>query len=104
MNIRSLTVGAALPLDPAARAELISRLGDFAVTGRSALQVAGFTVQSTRLSSQPLELWLDPADRDQACSTVADVGKRCTAAGLDYCSLGTVQAASSEPDPGLDAL
>jgi uncharacterized protein len=104
MNIRSLTVGAALPLDPAARAELISRLGDFAVTGRSALQVAGFTVQSTRLSSQPLELWLDPADRDQACSMVADVGKRCTAAGLDYCSLGTVQAASPEPDPGLDAL
>ncbi len=59
MNIRSLTVGAALPRDMADRASLIARLGEFANNGRATLQAAGLTVQSTRLSTQPLEQWLD---------------------------------------------
>ena len=60
MNIRSLTIGAALPTDVAGRASLIARLGEFARTGRAALEAAGYTVQSVRLSTQPVERWLAP--------------------------------------------
>src|SRR5439155_1231167 len=40
MRIRSLTIGAALPTDEAARASLIARLGEFARAGRAALEAA----------------------------------------------------------------
>lgn len=102
MNIRSLTVGAALPGDEAGRADLIDRLGAFAMTGRAALEAAGFTVQTTRLSTQPLERWLRPTG--DAKASVAAVGKACTHAGIDYCALGTIQAATGLDDTGLLAL
>jgi hypothetical protein len=54
MNIRSLTIGAALPSDEAGRASLISRLGEFARSGKSALEGAGFKVQMVRQSAQTL--------------------------------------------------
>ena len=94
MNIRSLTVGAALPDDVGERTALIERLGTFAGTGKAALEAAGFTVQTTRLSTQPLERWAPPGDA--LMPVVADVGSACVAAGLDYCSLGTIQAASGD--------
>lgn len=97
MNIRSLTVGAALPQDEAVRATLISRLGEFAGTGRASLQAAGFTVQSTRLSTQPLEEWVEPGDG--AIASVVEVGEVAARSGLGYCSLGTIQAAD-KPDDG----
>lgn len=96
MNIRSLTVGAALPRDPGERSALVERLGTFAGTGRAALEAAGFTVQSTRLSTQPLEAWLAPGE--DALSTVAEIAAVCKASGLNYCSLGTIQAASDVDD------
>ncbi len=102
MNIRSLTVGAALPPDAADRASLIARLGEFANKGRATLQAAGYTVQSTRLSTQPLEEWLDPAD--DLLATVVEVGRLSARAGLDYCSLGTIQAADHLQDGALLAL
>ena len=90
MNIRSLTIGAALPRDGAGRAALLARLGEFARAGRTALEDAGFAVQSTRLSAQPFERWLSsPAD---AVSVAAEVSGLCVEAGLDYCSVGTIQA------------
>jgi uncharacterized protein (UPF0210 family) len=95
MNIRSLTVGAALPQDEAARAELIDRLGSFAQAGRAALENSGFGVQTTRFSTQPLEQWIGPLDR--AHDEVARLGELCARSGLDYCSLGTVQAATAAP-------
>jgi uncharacterized protein len=100
MNIRSLTVGAALPGDTAGRASLIERLGEFAVTGRAALQAAGFTLQIARLSTQPLEQWLDPSG--DALAAVVDVGKLSSRSGLDYCSLGTMQAVD-QPNNGSQA-
>ena len=90
MNIRSLTIGAALPKDEAGRAALIARLGDFATTGRAALQSAGFTVQTARLSTQPLEKWLEPSG--VATDEIVQLGEHCATAGIDYCSLGTIQA------------
>ncbi len=102
MNIRSLTVGAALPRDPADRASLIARLGEFANNGRATLQAAGLTVQSTRLSTQPIEQWLDPA-RDMIADVV-EVGRLSARAGLGSCSLGTIQAADHPQDGTLLAL
>src|SRR3954453_9201306 len=102
MNIRSLTVGAALPQDEAVRATLISRLGEFAGTGRASLQAAGFTVQSTRLSTQPLEEWVEPGEG--ALASVVQVSEIAARAGLDYCSLGTIQAADKPGDNRLLAL
>jgi uncharacterized protein (UPF0210 family) len=102
MNIRSLTVGAALPQDEAARAELIDRLGSFAQAGRAALESSGFGVQTTRFSTQPLEQWIGPLDR--AHDEVARLGELCTRSGLDYCSLGTVQAATAAPEEVSDLL
>lgn len=96
MNIRSLTVGGALPNDEIERGEMIERLGAFAVTGRAALESAGFSLQSTRLSTQPLERWA--GEGDAALSTVASVGAKCASVGLNYCSLGTIQASGGVDD------
>ena len=65
-----MTIGAALPTDEAARASLIARLGEFARAGRSALEAAGFTVQTTRLSSQPAERWLSAVGSDCGIANV----------------------------------
>jgi uncharacterized protein len=96
MNIRSLTIGAALPSDVAARASLVARLGEFARMGRAALEAAGFTVQTTRLSAQPMERWLSPGE--DAPATVAELSRACAEAGIDYCSLGTIQAQGNGED------
>jgi uncharacterized protein len=90
MNIRSLTTGAALPSQEAARAAFVTRLGEFARVGRAALEAAGFTVQTTRLSTQPLDLWLAPDSG--AMDAVRTLGEQCAQQGIDYCSLGTIQA------------
>ncbi|HST04697.1 MAG TPA: DUF711 family protein, partial [Chloroflexia bacterium] len=102
MNIRSLTVGACLPQDGSDRADLINKLGAFAHTGRAALEAAGFTVQTTRLSTQPLERWI--AQGEGASASVVDVAQSSLAAGLDYCSLGTIQAASAPEDLAIPPL
>jgi len=84
-----LTIGAALPRDEAARASLIARLGEFARAGRAALEAAGFTVQTTRLATQPAERWLSVDDNPLA--VVSELYKLCEREGMDYCSLGTIQ-------------
>jgi uncharacterized protein (UPF0210 family) len=89
-----------LPGDAGGRKACIERLGTFAGTGRTALEAAGFAVQTTRLSTQPLERWV--AAGDEALPAVAEVGGACTASGIDYCSLGTIQASSG--DEAVDAL
>src|SRR5688572_4766221 len=98
MNIRSLTVGAALPVQEESRAELIRTLGSFAQAGRSALQASGFEVQTTRLSTQPAETWLPSAAGDDMARVAAELGSTCEESGLAYCSLGTIQAAEGAGD------
>jgi uncharacterized protein len=102
MKIRSLTAGAALPAQAEGRAELIRSLGSFAKMGREALEGAGFEVQTTRLSTQPAEAWL-PESGDMPAAA-AEIGALCEEAGIDYCSLGTVQAVEGETLALLDAL
>jgi uncharacterized protein (UPF0210 family) len=99
VNVRSLTVGAALPGDRAGRASLIERLGEFVVTGRAALQAAGFAVQVSRLSTQPIEQWLDPST--DVVAAAIEVGKLSARSGIEYFSLGTMQAAV-HPDDSSD--
>jgi uncharacterized protein (UPF0210 family) len=96
MNIRSLTTGAALPLDEDDRALLVERLGGFAAATRAALENAGFTVQSTRLSAQPLDRWLAPGP--QAPDVLAALGRTVEEAGIDYWSLGTIQACDEDAE------
>lgn len=98
MNIRSLTAGAALQRQRESRAQLIDRLGSFVHAGKAALEAEGFAVQTTRMATQPLEQWLKPDSR--AKERLADVGKVCTDAGLDYFSTGTIQAAEPDADTG----
>ncbi|MDQ6695218.1 MAG: DUF711 family protein [Chloroflexota bacterium] len=93
MNIRSFTVGAALTLDELGRATLINRLGHFAAAGRATLEAAGFTLQSTRLSTQPVDLWLSlNQDMARTAAAVSSLSAQCKGARIDYCSLGTLQA------------
>src|SRR5919199_2693489 len=96
MRIRSLTIGAALPTDEAGRASLIARLGEFARAGRAALEAAGFAVQTTRLSSQPAERWLSVSGG--LLATVTELGRACESEGIDYCSLGAIQAQDEDED------
>ncbi|MDQ5867327.1 MAG: DUF711 family protein [Chloroflexota bacterium] len=100
MNVRSLTTGTALPTEDAARLELATRLGSFAMSGKQALEAQGFTVQTTRLAAQPLEEWLLPDEA--APGKVADLGSACAEAGIDYFSVGTLQA--STPQDGLETF
>ncbi len=93
-----MTIGAALPTDVADRASLIARLGEFAHMGRADLQAAGYTVQSVRLSTQPLERWLIPDNN--APTIVSELGKQCAEAAIDYCSLGTIQAQANNGETG----
>lgn len=102
MNIRSFTVGAALPTDSAERGALIGRLGEVVVAERIALEGAGYTVQTTRLAAQPLERWLGALALAE--DAVAEVGRACGEAGLDYFSLGTIQAASEASGKNLALL
>ncbi len=102
VNIRSLTVGAALPQEAANRAQLITQLGQFAHAGRAALQRDGYTVQTVRLATQPLERWL--VSPSSAPQIIAELGEQCAQAGIDYCSLGTIQAGVESIDDNVNAL
>ena len=62
--------------------------------GGQCLSSGGFSLQTTRLATQPLEQWLSPADDLEAA--VIALRKDCTKAGIDYCSLGTIQAQSGD--------
>src|SRR5687767_3668518 len=106
MNIRSLTVGAALPSQEKSRAALIRTLGSFARAGRDALKDAGFEVQTTRLSTQPAETWLPHAgvDSDMPAVAAAEIGSASEEAGLDYCSLGTIQVAQGVSDEAAKVI
>src|SRR5262245_19496502 len=101
MNIRSLTIGAALPRDGEGSAPLIAQLGEFASVGRSAFEDAGFAVQITRLSAQPFERWLSLPDN--AVSVASEVSEICADVGIGYFSVGTIQAQGGS-DSNLRAI
>ena len=99
MNIRSITcfVNAG---DPEAQASAIYGAAQLAREARTALEDAGFPVQTTRLATQPLsELPADPVRLGQ------ELWELCAGAGFDYLSLGPVVAEAPDADLALlDAI
>ena len=95
MNIRSITcfVNAG---DPETQASAIHGAAQLAREARTALEDAGFPVQTTRLATQPLSnLPVDPIHLGQ------ELWDLCAAAGFDYLSLGPVVAEAPDADLAL---
>ena len=96
MNIRSVTCFANIA-GPEERASTIRNAGNLARDTQSALEAAGFPVQTSRLATQPLSRL--PADPRQLAPKL---WRQCAAAGFEYLSLGPVLA--DAPDADLSRL
>jgi uncharacterized protein (UPF0210 family) len=96
MNIRSVTCFANIAA-PEGWASTIRDAGNLARDTQSALEAAGFPVQTSRLATQPLSQL--PADPLQLAS---ELWSQCAAAGFEYLSLGPVLA--DAPDADLSRL
>ena len=99
MNIRSVTcfINAG---DPAGQAGAVDHAARLAREARTALEDAGFPVQTTRLATQPLSHL--PADPRQLAP---ELWAQCASAGFDYLSLGPVLAETPGADLSLlDAI
>lgn len=95
MNIRSVTCFVTVG-DPAGQASAIDNAARLARESRTALEDAGFPVQTTRLATQPLShLPADPV------RLAPDLWEQCAAAGFDYLSLGPVLADAPDADLSL---
>ena len=96
MKIRSVTCFANAG-DPTTQADMAHRAGQLARDAQSALESAGFPVQTTRLATQPLShLSADPLQ------TATELWAQCTQAGFEYLSLGPILA--DAPDADLSRL
>ena len=96
MNIRSITCFISVG-DSATQASAVATAGRLARHARASLESAGFSVQTTRLATQPLSrLPGDPLD------LARELWARCADAGFEYLSLGPVLADS--PDADLSRL
>jgi hypothetical protein len=92
MNIRSITCFLNAG-DPAGQTGQIEAAGRLAREARIDLEAAGFTVQTTRLATQPLShLPADPAQ------LAPQLWAQCAEAGFDYLSLGPVLADAAGAD------
>lgn len=89
MQVRSITVG--LEVGPTVRAGQLAPVGRFLETARERLGSAGFAVQSTRLSTQPLNEILPPDRLGELPALGAALAEAAAAAGAGYVALGTVQ-------------
>lgn len=99
MKIRSVTCFANAG-DRTTQADTVQRAGQMVHDSQSALQTAGFSVQTTRLATQPLSrLPADPLE------TATELWAQCTQAGFEYLSLGPILADGSDADLSrLDAI
>ena len=96
MNIRSVTCFMNAS-DPAGHISAIDSAARLAREARTALEDAGFPVQTTRLATQPLShLPADPV------RLAPELWEQCAGAGFDYLSLGPVLA--EDPDADLSLL
>lgn len=88
--VRTITlgIGAAHPLDEAT----VARAGAFLRQAQTAMEQAGYIVQTTRLATRPL--FTDLAEWDGAAITeyAAALQGMCAAEGIAFCSLGPVEA------------
>ena len=99
MNIRSVTCFVNVG-DPAGQASAIDGAARLAHEARTALEDAGFPVQTMRLATQPFShLPADPV------RLAPELWELCASAGLDYLSLGPVLAEAPDADLSLlDAI
>ena len=95
VTVRTITLGCGTPhpLDEAA----ISRAAAFLQQAQAAAEQAGYTVQTTRLSTRPvLEDMFERAD-DEIADYASELQTMLDAHGIGFCSLGTAPAS----DPGF---
>jgi uncharacterized protein (UPF0210 family) len=97
MRIRSVTIGA--NMDYPVRAESVATLGPFQKLARNLFAEAGLEVQTVRLATQPFPEILQDEAPASAVTFARELEALCQAHGIDYCSIGTIPAAS--PDAKL---
>jgi uncharacterized protein (UPF0210 family) len=97
MRIRSVTIGA--NMDYPLRTEKVAALGPFQELARNLFAEAGLEVQTVRLATQPFAEILGEDAPASAVTFAGELEAQCQAHGIDYCSIGTVPAAS--PDANL---
>lgn len=99
MNIRSVTcfVNAG---NPKSQATTVHQAGQLAHEARIALEAAGFSVQTTRLATQPFSIL--PAEPK---SLAVELWAQCAEAGFEYLSMGPVLAHTPHADLSrIDAI
>jgi uncharacterized protein (UPF0210 family) len=96
MRIRSVTIGTnlAYPIGD----EHLSSIDAFSARARTIFAEAGFEVQTVRLASQPFPEVVRSEGPSAAVPYACQLEARCKAIGIDYCSLGSVQAVVQDAD------
>jgi uncharacterized protein (UPF0210 family) len=103
MRVRSVTIGANLtyPLE-AARFRVFEQ---FQARARSLFERAGLEVQTVRLATQPFPEMVQDPEPSRVAQFAVELEGLCLAHGIDYCSIGTVEAAHREANLAyLDAV
>lgn len=97
MRIRSVTIGTPMqhPLDE----DHFAALEQFQGQARSRFEEAGLDVQTVRLATQPFPEILQDAGPSAAVPFARRLEALCRAAGIDYCSIGTVPTVELNVDP-----
>jgi uncharacterized protein (UPF0210 family) len=89
-TIRTITLGVG---DPHPLAEdAIARAASFLQTARERVEAAGYTVQTTRISTCPLLADLITQSNDAILAYAQRIQAVCEQHSIDYCSLGTTPA------------
>lgn len=96
MRIRSVTIGTNLGYP--VREEHLASLDTFPARARALFAEAGFEVQTVRLASQPFPEVVASSGPSAAVQYACQLEQRCRAIGIDYCSLGAVQAVEQDAD------
>ncbi|MBN1178694.1 MAG: DUF711 family protein [Anaerolineae bacterium] len=94
MNIRSVTLGTSLS-DPLDHSDF-GRIEAFQEAARARFEAAGLPVQTVRLATQPFPEIL--RDARAAAPFAQALEATCQAHGVDYCSIGTVDATRPDAD------
>jgi uncharacterized protein (UPF0210 family) len=98
MDVRSVTIGTQVgypPDDGDLRA-----VEPFQRHARARFEEAGLPVQTVRLATQPFPEILRDAGPTEAAAFARRLEALCQARGVDYCSIGTVDATDPETDLG----
>jgi uncharacterized protein (UPF0210 family) len=97
MNIRSITVlcDPGWPLQP----DKLEQIGKFISTARPAFEMAGYTVQTTRLVTVPFPLLLRDQNYGEAVKLAQGLEAQANRLGFDYVSIGPALPGMPESYP-----